>query len=162
MASHALPAALADRLQPLFDALPLDAAMDQLVVETPASAGHVALVDGLVADDTLAPTLQAALWLYVDELDRSHRISQGIDNATGAYWHGIMHRREGDFSNSHYWFRKVGRHPAMADVADYDGHAFIDQVAGWTETGAGDASALRDTQRREWMALLIHCARAGD
>ena len=60
MASHALPAALSDRLQPLFDALPLDAAMDQLVVETSAAAGHVALVEGLVADGTLAPTLNCS------------------------------------------------------------------------------------------------------
>ena len=117
-----LPENIANALSPLFAALPRQQAMDQLVPGEGDSAELVQLVEGVVGNEAISVNqpLVAALWLYIDELDRSHRVSQGIEDQTGSFWHGIMHRREGDFSNSHYWFRKVGRHPAMADVADYD------------------------------------------
>jgi hypothetical protein len=67
----------------------------------------------------------AGLWLRYDFLDESHAISQEINDSTGSYWHGIMHRREPDFSNARYWFRRVATHPvyepllaAAHDLAD--------------------------------------------
>ena len=57
---------------------------------------------------TVGASLRAGLLLWNDALDASHTLSQGIDNPTGAYWHGIMHRREGDLDNAGYWFRRVG------------------------------------------------------
>ena len=148
-----LPAPLRKSLEPLFAALPLEQAMSQLVVKTPAAQSQVALVEELVKGDLPAP-LKAALWLYVDELDKSHRLAQQIEDQTGSYWHGIMHRREGDFSNSHYWFDKVGQHPAMALIAGYDAHAFIDAVS----QGQGDQGGLVELQRREWQVLFGWCA----
>jgi hypothetical protein len=56
-------------------------------------------------------SIEAALWLLCGELDRSHAVSQQIDTEDGAYWHGIMHRRERDFSNANYWFRRASKHP---------------------------------------------------
>ena len=167
-----LPAPLRKLLDPLFAALPLDQALSQLVVGTKAlaitragapvgevqvsatvSPEQLALVDGLCRGDLPAP-LKAALWLYVDELDKSHRLAQQIEDQTGSYWHGIMHRREGDFSNSHYWFNKVGQHPAMALIAGYDAHAFIDAVS----QAQGGQAALVELQRREWQVLFGWCA----
>lgn len=59
--------------------------------------------------------LMAGLHLRNDSLDTSHSYAQEIEHdATGAYWHGIMHRMEGDYSNSKYWFMRAGKHPAMA------------------------------------------------
>lgn len=58
----------------------------------------------------------SALYLWNDALDASHRLSQGIETQTGSYWHGIMHRREPDYSNSKYWFRRVGEHPLFPQV----------------------------------------------
>lgn len=58
--------------------------------------------------------LRAGLYLLNDNLNASHSQSQEIeDDATGAYWHGIMHRMEGDYSNANYWFSQAGAHPAM-------------------------------------------------
>ncbi|RIX60157.1 hypothetical protein D3P08_00810 [Paenibacillus nanensis] len=65
-------------------------------------------------DETAVIALMAGLHLRNDSLDASHSYAQQIEHdATGAYWHGIMHRMEGDFFNSKYWFRQAGRHPAM-------------------------------------------------
>lgn len=60
--------------------------------------------------------MEAALWLLCGELERSHAVSQQIDSADGAYWHGVMHRREGDFSNANYWFRRALRHPVREQL----------------------------------------------
>ena len=56
-----------------------------------------------------------ALWLH-GFLDESHSIAQGIPSAEGSYWHALMHRSEGDFSNSKYWYRRVGRHAIFPDL----------------------------------------------
>ena len=152
-----LPKAIAERVQPVLDALPLDRAMEQLVVTRGAPNALANLAQGAVASPELAarPSLCAGLWLYIDELDRSHTISQGIDDATGSFWHGIMHRREGDFSNSHYWFNRVGKHPAMLSIDGYDAHKFIDDVEAHHVKSPAE---LVDLQRKEWAALFFWCA----
>jgi hypothetical protein len=62
--------------------------------------------------------LRAGLHLRNDSLGVSHRYAQQIEyDATGAYWHGVMHRMEGDFSNAKYWFYQAGNHPAMREAA---------------------------------------------
>jgi hypothetical protein len=58
--------------------------------------------------------VQSGLHLFNESLDKSHTLSQEIHNTTGSYWHGIMHRMEGDYSNAKYWFRQVGDHPAFS------------------------------------------------
>ena len=70
------------------------------------------LFDGrALKDSSLANAVKSGLLLWNDALDDSHNISQSIGSKTGSYWHGIMHRREPDYSNSKYWFARVGSHP---------------------------------------------------
>lgn len=59
---------------------------------------------------------RSGLLLWNDDLHASHTISQGIETPTGSVWHAIMHRREGDFSNSNYWWRRAGEHPAFGEI----------------------------------------------
>ena len=47
-----------------------------------------------------------ALWLH-GFLDESHSIAQGLASAEGSYWHALVHRSEGDFSNSKYWYGRI-------------------------------------------------------
>ncbi|MBI1335956.1 MAG: hypothetical protein GC164_03230 [Phycisphaera sp.] len=151
-------------LKPLLDALPLDRAMTRLVVEGPSAHTQLTPTVESILHNTLFksnPTLAAGLWLYVDELDKSHVVSQSIDSTTGSYWHGIMHRREGDFSNSHYWFRRVGSHPAMERLAHYDPHAFIDQ-AEHAHRQNQSPERLVTQQREEWLNLMRWCAQQPD
>ena len=156
-----LPAAIQGAVAPLFDALPLDQAMSKLIVHDP---GPTELVREIIQSPAIGTDslLASGLWLYVDQLDLSHDISQKFHDQTGSFWHGIMHRREGDFGNSHYWFRKVGQHPAMPNIqtpdgGDYDGHALIDDVeAGYRNPDL--IAELIQRQRTEWAGLFQWCA----
>lgn len=155
-----LPQSIAAAVKPLFDALPLERAMPDLVVGGDPDPGRVALVEMLLRDGALAtqPLLRAGVWLYVDDLARSHEISQQHSDPTGSFWHAIMHRREGDFPNSHYWFRRVGNHPAIEKVGPaYDPHKFIDEVEGAFRSGETFEDMI-ETQRNEWAMLFQWCA----
>ncbi len=111
-----IPQTLSGLLSPLFQELPLTSAMPELVPVKPQRAEVTELVYQL-ADMAVVrerPSILAGLWLYVDELDQSHQVSQGIHTVEGSLWHGIMHRREGDFWNSKYWFGKAGKNHALS------------------------------------------------
>jgi hypothetical protein len=133
-----------------------------------------------VADRDMAACCLSALWLWNDFLDESHTISQSIETTSGSYWHGIMHRREPDYSNSKYWFRRVGQHeifPSLAatarqlteardvskaarfllDNTDWDPFAFIDLCQLVARGKTHDELLCREIARAEWQLLFHHC-----
>jgi len=66
--------------------------------------------------DPKALAVQSGLLLWNDDLDGCHTIAQDLDDPHGAYLHGVMHRREPDYGNSKYWFRRVGAHPLFPQL----------------------------------------------
>jgi len=149
-----LPKDIAEACAPLFEAIPFEQAMTRLLGSHPKQK---ALLESVLRHPALAnrPDLAAGLWLYVDDLERSHTVCQSMEDATGAYWHGIMHRREGDFGNSHYWMQRAASHPLRQSRPDLDPDAFVDQVAA---ARGQDDPALVARQREEWKALFEWCA----
>jgi hypothetical protein len=120
-------------------------------------------VSGGAQDRTSAECCLAGVWLLHDFLDESHQVSQGIDTTSGSFWHGIMHRREGDFSNAKYWFRHVGNHPVFELLAErageWDAFTFIDQCQSAVRSGTGLECCL-ELQQAEWELLFDYCYRA--
>ena len=133
-------------------------------------------------DKDMALACIAGLWLRRDFLDESHRVSQDIENPTGSYWHGIMHRREGDFGNAKYWFRRVGKHPVFEPLAiaasqlaaeaqahptagylveqkDWDPLAFVDLCQRALDGNSPVGKLCMMVQRREWELLFDDCYR---
>ncbi len=51
--------------------------------------------------------ITAMLWLRIGVIDKPHEIVQEGRTPIASYLHGIVHRMEGDFWNSKYWFKKV-------------------------------------------------------
>ncbi len=60
----------------------------------------------------------AGLWLLAGQWNRSHEISQEQHNPVGSYWHGIMHRIEGDYWNSKYWTRQTRKLPVRSQLVN--------------------------------------------
>jgi hypothetical protein len=100
---------------------------------------------------------KACLHLLNDDLTRSHEIVQAQEGvATFDYLHAIVHRREGDYSNSKYWFRQVGAHPVWAEVYGSDPAAPVRFVDRCREAGKTPSRELERVQLQELSVLLQH------
>jgi hypothetical protein len=172
-----LPAAMPG----LVGSTPVDVAAGDALVATLANRGAKGGRTGVGTGDR-SSCLEAGLWLLAGDLGRCHALCQEVGTAYGAAWHAMMHRREGDFWNSKYWWRRAGDEGARggrwwralagelqrilagapgrvrAEVeslgGDYDPAAFVDLV----ELRQGDAEAratLLDVQRWEWASLFV-------
>ena len=123
----------------------------------------------------------AAMWLWLDGLDEAHKIVQDLVGPTGAFWHAIMHRLEGDFSNAKYWYARCSTHRTMrllgAVATDVVGkEAAKDPAVQHIVAGEWNPDALVDLvqaihnkpndprytaavrlQQIEWRTLFHHC-----
>jgi hypothetical protein len=152
-----------------------------------ASALRSLTVEGLFAPHTIrdpnaAKCCLAALWLAYDYLDESHTLSQEVHTTDGSYWHGIMHRREPDYGNAKYWFRRVGDHPIFPQLAtaaatlaaeakhdaasqflavgeSWDPYRFIDLCEAIARGRSRAEQLARAVAQAEWRLLFEHCWR---
>jgi hypothetical protein len=163
----------------------------ELAVDPPYRAMHAQL-EALEQDENFAPftvrdralaaACWAGLWLFFDFLDEAHSISQDLHTVEGSYWHAILHRREPDYDNAKYWFRRVGDHPIFdplrVEAAKLAGDApapaaFLRTQKRWEPfefidlcevSAAEDAAAhqlCREVQQVEWELLFEYCHRLG-
>lgn len=149
---------------PLFTAEVWDAELDRKL----RAAEPEALFSGReVRDPHAAAAALAGLHLWNDAFDASHSLCQGISTATGSYWHGLCHRREGhrgdglesNLRNSRYWFRQVGSHPTFPLVYESALRVLDSAGAGfrWATEAAGQ---LRAADRWDPNALIDWFAQA--
>lgn len=137
-------------------------------------ADDAAIGGGKVANDAATFALLRGGLLYAaDAIHEAHAIFQEAKGDLGAYWHGMMHRREGDFDNARYWFRRAGGLPffgelhgaasahsaVMARQSNWDPYLFTGECeqARFGETeGLDELVAL---QRAEFEVLFDYCWR---
>jgi hypothetical protein len=56
--------------------------------------------------------LRALWWDARGDWNRAHIIAQEVDDASGAWVHAYLHRKEGDLTNAEYWYRRAGKDAA--------------------------------------------------
>lgn len=137
------------------------------------------LSDKPVKDREMARACISGLWLLWNFLDESHTVSQDLPSSTGSYWHGIMHRREPDYGNAKYWFRRTGDHPAMETLAEkanslaseasldshtqflaerhWDPMAMVDACEAVSRGKCANEELLRKVAYAEWETLFEYC-----
>ena len=113
-----------------------------------------------VIHESQEPALvMAGLHLWNDDIDRCHGIVQTMKGKNASYWHAILHRREPDYGNSEYWYRRVGKHPVHSELKaiypEWDPFSFVD----WCQDLAEKVSRkplpwLKEVQAREMELLL--------
>lgn len=141
-----------------------------------------AFVPNEIVNTDMAKCCLSALWLYHNFLGESHKISQELETQEGSYWHAIMHRREPDFWNSKYWFRRVGQHPifpklhknatvlveSRPDVEadfpmnkkEWDAFLFVDLCEKVIHSGSPTERFCEQIQMLEWQMLFSYCYHA--
>ncbi len=117
--------------------------------------------------------VRGGLLYALDAIDEAHRIFQDSPGDLGSYWHGMMHRREGDFDNARYWFRRAGEltffselHSAasaysavMARQSNWDPYLFTGECE---RARFGETEGLKELallQRLEFEAIFDYCWR---
>lgn len=126
-----------------------------------------------IGDLGMFTLVRGGLLYAYDEIHEAHRIFQDAPGDLGSYWHGMMHRREGDFDNARYWFRRAGslaffgdlqraasQHSAvMARQSNWDPYLFTGECE---QARYGDADLLKELvqlQRAEFQTLFDYCWR---
>lgn len=125
------------------------------------------LLGGVSASARGTALVRAGLLYALDALDDAHRIFQDEATDLGSYWHGMMHRREADFDNARYWFRRAGKlpffqklhrtagedSPLVARQITWDPYLFTGECE-QARYGAENSGELAKVQRAEFAAIF--------
>ena len=115
------------------------------------------LFENPILNHDMSDCCKSGLWLLHNFLHDSHDISQSIHSPEGSWWHAIMHRTEGDFSNAKYWYRRVGEHEAMSNIGSgFAPFSFVDQCE-QEYRGGVLSDAAQQLAFAEWTALFDYC-----
>jgi len=132
-------------------------------------------LEGKTSDLLLASAL-----LYHDHHDPAHDIVQDLKDVEAAIIHAILHRREPDYWNSKYWFRRFDTHPMYLSLGRrvaqwgqdpwqkefarkltlpgaFDSFAFVDLCEAYARKSASDPEVLwlRSVQHAEFEELVL-------
>jgi len=121
--------------------------------------------------------VRALVLLWHDHWEPAHQLVQEKESREAALVHAIVHRREPDFWNAQYWWRRVGAHPACEALGRqirpwldqhgpeewgsrlirggiWDPSAFVDLVESLPETDPAHTRLARQIQKLEFETLL--------
>lgn len=127
----------------------------------------------ILADRSAFALVKGGLFYALDALPEAHAIFQDAHDDTGSYWHGMLHRREGDFDNARYWFRRAGTMPFFSEIhrracahselmarqSNWDPYLFTGQCE-QAKFGADELTAeMVALQRAEFDAVFDYCWR---
>ncbi|MFN0053338.1 MAG: hypothetical protein ACKV0T_14235 [Planctomycetales bacterium] len=123
-----------------------------------------------VSPDDLVP-LEAGILCLFGDLEGCHTLAQSREGegpyALADYWHAIMHRREPDFANARYWFRRIGNPPIWEELRRVGGTLRgspdpaaqlwgdrLGRVAGWDALGFVDLCEACHPDEKSELARL--------
>ena len=136
---------------------------------SPRMAHDIELSDRIMRSG-LSEAVVCGLLLLNDDYQTAHPIAQGLEGNDGSYWHGIIHRIESDYWNAKYWFKRIGEHALLTEMAQlpeaksfvvngkWSPLAFVDGCERSVQQKL-DGTQLRQLQLAEIKMLLVHCRR---
>jgi hypothetical protein len=118
-------------------------------------------IKALYQNGTVSHNVAALLHLLNDDLNSAHVLCQAHeDESTANYIHMIVHRREGDFSNTRYWVMRTGAHPLLStldDLAEKGGSKIWNgnEMVAWCTRGEHFAAGLSDAETQRLLAWCV-------
>lgn len=107
----------------LHDPLPREPSNWEIVLRIREAGAATVLSGAGPAAAPLLPAVRGGLFYYHNALDDARREFAGGSGEITAYWHGMVHRREGDFENARQWMRRAGVLPVFAGMQARAGDA---------------------------------------
>lgn len=109
-----------------------------------------------IADLNCAGVQKAGLLVWNDDLETAHALVQEDPSAEAAFWHAILHRRQGELQNALYWYGQVGKdHVVFSQIKDL--------IPDWTPAafmellGASQSPEAKLWQKSEMLELISYC-----
>jgi len=153
--------------------IPTEPSDPELVLRIRAADDATLSGDKTPGNPAVFSLIRGALFYAADAIHDAHKIFQDAPGDLGSYWHGMMHRREGDFDNARYWFRRAGVLPffgtlhraasehssVMARQLNWDPYLFTGECEQARFGETENLKSLSALQRAEFEVLFDYCWR---